>query len=65
MDVVDSFNKNTEDDQFENLIMSDMQLQDLEGGICIKPNLRKIYRAATKHRTLAFISFTNIMVLQL
>ena len=33
MDIVDSFSKNTEDDQFENLIMSDMQLQDLEGGM--------------------------------
>ena len=30
MDVVDSFDKNTEDDQFENLTTSDMQLQDLE-----------------------------------
>ncbi len=31
MDVVDSFNK--KDDQFENFIMSDMQLQDLEGSM--------------------------------
>ena len=35
MEIIDSFNKNTidVDNQFDSLITSDMQLQDLGGGI--------------------------------
>ena len=35
MEIIDNFNKNTKDvdNQFEDLITSDMQLQDLEGGM--------------------------------
>ena len=35
MEIIDNFNKNTKDvdDQFEDLIPSDMPLQDLEGGM--------------------------------